>query len=117
MEGRLQPTIPAPSLRSIPFRKTAQISLVLTIPSSKKGPLLVRDVVNQAECEMGAGGRHVLVLELQSVFGGNLFEVGQFLYRNDVFMMMLAGEPAHAHKFLDKLVEIHLFVISYINCI
>ena len=42
------------------------------------------------------------------LFGGNLFEVGQFLYRNDVFMMLLAGEPAHAHEFLDKLTEIHL---------
>jgi uroporphyrinogen decarboxylase len=42
------------------------------------------------------------------LFGGNLFEVGQFLYRNDVFMMLLAGEPDHARKFLDKLMEIHL---------
>lgn len=42
------------------------------------------------------------------LFGGNLFEVGQFLYRNDQFMMLLAAEPQHAHRFLDKLVEIHL---------
>jgi uroporphyrinogen decarboxylase len=42
------------------------------------------------------------------LFGGNLFELGQFLYRNDLFMMLLAGEPKHAHRFLDKLVEIHL---------
>jgi uroporphyrinogen decarboxylase len=42
------------------------------------------------------------------LFGGNLFEIGQFLYRNDKFMMMLAAEPQHAHRFLDKLVEIHL---------
>jgi uroporphyrinogen decarboxylase len=42
------------------------------------------------------------------LFGGNLFEVGQFLYRNDRFMMLLAGEPRRAHQFLDKLVEIHL---------
>jgi uroporphyrinogen decarboxylase len=42
------------------------------------------------------------------LFGGNLFEIGQFLYRNDQFMMLLAGEPQHAHLFLDKLVEIHL---------
>ena len=42
------------------------------------------------------------------LFGGNLFEVGQFLYRNDVFMLLLAGEPARAHKFLDRLMEIHL---------
>ena len=42
------------------------------------------------------------------LFGGNLFEIGQFLYRNDQFFMLLAGEPKRAHRFLDKLVEIHL---------
>ena len=42
------------------------------------------------------------------LFGGNLFEIGQFLYRNDQFMMLLAGEAQRAHRFLDKLVEIHL---------
>jgi uroporphyrinogen decarboxylase len=42
------------------------------------------------------------------LFGGNLFEIAQFLYRNDRFMMMLAAEPKHAHRFLDKLVEVHL---------
>ena len=41
-------------------------------------------------------------------FGGNLLETGQFLYRNDNFYMLLAGEPKKAHKFLDDLVEIHL---------
>ncbi|MHC4640638.1 MAG: uroporphyrinogen decarboxylase family protein [Planctomycetota bacterium] len=42
------------------------------------------------------------------LFGGNLFEIGHFLYRNDKFMMLLAAEPKQAHRFLDKLVEIHL---------
>ncbi|MHC4643665.1 MAG: uroporphyrinogen decarboxylase family protein [Planctomycetota bacterium] len=42
------------------------------------------------------------------LFGGNLFEIGHFLYRNYQFMMLLAAEPKHAHDFLDKLVEIHL---------
>jgi len=42
------------------------------------------------------------------LFGGNLFEIGNFLYRNDRFMMLLAGEPRRAHRFLDRLVEIHL---------
>jgi len=42
------------------------------------------------------------------LFGGNLFEIGNFLYRNDQFMMILAGEPKRAHRFLDKLVEIHM---------
>jgi uroporphyrinogen decarboxylase len=42
------------------------------------------------------------------LFGGNLFEIGQFLYRNDQFFMLLAGEPKRAHRFLDKLVDVHL---------
>jgi uroporphyrinogen decarboxylase len=42
------------------------------------------------------------------LFGGNLLEFGQFLYRNDNFFMLLAGEPERAHRFLDKLVEMHL---------
>jgi uroporphyrinogen decarboxylase len=42
------------------------------------------------------------------LFGGNLLETGQMFYRNDNFLMMLAGEPARAHRFLDRLVEFHL---------
>jgi uroporphyrinogen decarboxylase len=42
------------------------------------------------------------------LFGGNLFEMGQFFYRADNFFMLLAAEPKKAHRFLDQLVEIHL---------
>ena len=42
------------------------------------------------------------------LFGGNLLELGQFLYRNDNFFMLLAGEPAKAHAFLDEAVENYL---------
>jgi uroporphyrinogen decarboxylase len=42
------------------------------------------------------------------LFGGNLLELGQWFYRNDNFLMLLAGEPERAHRFLDKLMEIHL---------
>ena len=42
------------------------------------------------------------------LFGGNLLESGQFLYRNDNFLMLLAGDPGAAHDFLDHLVDIHL---------
>ncbi len=45
---------------------------------------------------------------IQGLFGGNLLEFGQFLYRNDNFFLLLAGEPKKAHAFLDKMVEIHL---------
>jgi len=43
-----------------------------------------------------------------ALFGGNLLEIGQFLYRNDKFLMLLAGDPPRAHEFLDRLVEVHL---------
>lgn len=43
-----------------------------------------------------------------ALFGGNLLEMGQFFYRNDNFLLLLAADPAQAHRFLDKVVEIHL---------
>lgn len=42
------------------------------------------------------------------LFGGNLLEIGQFLFRIDNFLALLAGEPTRAHRFLDRLVEMHL---------
>jgi uroporphyrinogen decarboxylase len=41
-------------------------------------------------------------------FGGNLLEMGQWLYRMDRFLMLLAGDPERAHAFLDRLVAVHL---------
>ena len=42
------------------------------------------------------------------LFGGNLLESGQMLFRNDKFLMNLALDPIGVHDFLDRLVEIHL---------
>jgi uroporphyrinogen decarboxylase len=42
------------------------------------------------------------------LFGGNTLEMGQFLWRNDRFLMLLAEDPDKVHAFLDKLVELHL---------
>jgi len=42
------------------------------------------------------------------LFGGNLLEMGQFLYRNDRFLLLLASDPKRVHSFLDRIVEIHL---------
>jgi len=42
------------------------------------------------------------------LFGGNFLELGQWLYRNDNFYVLLAAEPKKAHEFLDKLLEVHL---------
>jgi uroporphyrinogen decarboxylase len=43
-----------------------------------------------------------------ALFGGNLLEMGQFLYRMDNFMAMLGEAPERVHAFLDKITEIHL---------
>jgi uroporphyrinogen decarboxylase len=42
------------------------------------------------------------------LFGGNLLETGQFLYRIDQFLMLLAGNPERARDFLDRIVALHL---------
>jgi uroporphyrinogen decarboxylase len=52
--------------------------------------------------------RHRTDRAIIGLFGGNLLETGQFLFRIDRFLMLLAENPAHAHAFLDRLVEIHL---------
>ena len=36
---------------------------------------------------------------LSALFGGNLLEMGQFYYRMDNFLMMLAGEPERSTGF------------------
>jgi len=42
------------------------------------------------------------------VFGCNLLEWGQFLYRNDNFLALLAAEPDRAHDLLERLTELHM---------
>jgi uroporphyrinogen decarboxylase len=65
--------------------------------------------VNHAQLrEGGKRLRQKTDMAIVGLFGGNLLEAGQFLYRNDNFFMLLAAEPEKAHKFLDDLVEIHL---------
>jgi uroporphyrinogen decarboxylase len=65
-------------------------------------------VDNKRLCEGAKSLRGKTNRAIIGLFGGNLFEIGSFLYRNDQFMMILAAEPKRAHRFLDKLVEIHL---------
>jgi len=74
-----------------------------TAIASPPGPIDSKQLSEGAK-RLRAGTDRAII----GLFGGNLFEVGQFLYRNDQFMMLLAAEPQHAHRFLDKLVEIHL---------
>jgi len=67
------------------------------------GPDGARAFVEGAKALRASTERAILAL-----FGGNLLEVGQFMYRNDNFFMLLAGEPERAHDFLEHVVEHHL---------
>ncbi|HEX9007585.1 MAG TPA: uroporphyrinogen decarboxylase family protein, partial [Bacteroidota bacterium] len=88
--------------------REAQQECMWTTMDSPPGPLT-----------SGPGGRERLIagarrLRAQTdravigLFGGNLLEMGQFLYRNDNFFMLMAGDPEATHDFLDHLVEVHL---------
>jgi len=45
---------------------------------------------------------------IYGTFGGNLVEIGEFLFRIDNFLFKLLDDPARIHSFLDRLTELHL---------
>lgn len=76
--------------------------------ASPPGPLITgpdgeRHLIEGARALRESTDRAILGL-----FGGNLLELGQFMYRNDKFLMMLVLDPPKVHAFLDRLVEMHL---------
>jgi uroporphyrinogen decarboxylase len=72
------------------------------------GPLVKGQFGEQAMIEGARRLRESTDRAILALFGGNLLEFGQFLYRNDKFLMMLAGAPDRVHEFLDRITEIHL---------
>ncbi len=72
------------------------------------GPLVAGQFGDEAMVEGARKLRDRTDRAILALFGGNLLEFGQFLYRIDNFMLLLAGEPKRAHEFLDLLVEMHL---------
>jgi uroporphyrinogen decarboxylase len=76
--------------------------------ASPPGPLVQGPGGNQALAEGARRLRANTDRAIIGLFGGNLLEMGQFLYRNDKFLMLLASEPKRVHEFLDRVVEIHL---------
>ena len=79
-----------------------------TAVASPPGPLIEGPEGQQKLIEGARRLRQQTDKAIIGLFGGNLLEIGQFLYRNDNFLMLLAGEPDRAHDFLEKLVSIHL---------
>jgi uroporphyrinogen decarboxylase len=42
------------------------------------------------------------------LFGGSMFEIPQFLCRNDNFLVLMAAQPKSVHRLLEALVQVHL---------
>ncbi len=76
--------------------------------ASPPGPIADGPDGTRAFIEGAKGLRAGTDRAILALFGGNLLEVGQFMYRNDNFFMLLAGEPERAHDFLEHVVEYHL---------
>jgi uroporphyrinogen decarboxylase len=74
-----------------------------SVVSSPPGPVSDDELREGSRRLRASSDRAILGL-----FGGNLLEIGQMLFRNDEFLILLAAEPDRAHQFLDHLVEYHL---------
>ena len=72
------------------------------------GPLVAGEFGDRAMVEGARALRQRTDRAIIALFGGNLLEIGQFLYRNDKFYMLLAADPDRAHEFLERLTELHL---------
>ena len=83
-----------------------------TAVASPPGPLVDGP---QGRALLAAGARRLRAESDRAIiglFGGNLLETGQFLFRNDGFFMLLAAEPDAAHAFLDDLVDLHMAALE-----
>src|SRR5208283_3569292 len=89
------PFIDGDDLAGIPraFEESMWTSGVLSAPPGPAGagPDGPRRLAEGARRLRASTDRAIIGL-----FGGNLLEAGQFLYRNDNFFLLLAGEPDRA---------------------
>jgi uroporphyrinogen decarboxylase len=76
--------------------------------ASPPGPLTAGDEGQKYLQERAIWLRNYTDRAIIGLFGGNLLETGQMLYRNDQFLLNLAMDPPGVHNFLDRLTEIHL---------
>jgi uroporphyrinogen decarboxylase len=78
------------------------------VVTSPPGPLATGPERKEILAEGARRLRESTTRAIVGLFGGNLLEMGQFLYRNDNFFLLMAENPAATHDFLDNLVEMHL---------
>lgn len=86
----------------------AQAEAMWTAVASPPGPLVEGPSGDALFREGAKKLRGMTQRAILGLFGGNLLEMGQFLYRNDGFLLLLAENPDRAHAFLDRIVEMHM---------
>ncbi len=86
----------------------AQSEAMWTAVASPPGPLVTGPSGDEIYRRGAENLRKQTERATLGLFGGNLLEMGQFLYRNDGFLLLLAEDPSRAHAFLDRVVEAHL---------
>jgi len=101
------PFLQSENLEDIPgaFEECLWLSSSAAAPP---GPALSGPAGSRLLAEGASRLRHSSQRAIVALFGGSIFETGQFLYRNDNFFVLLASEPTRAEAFLDALVEIHM---------
>ncbi len=98
----------APEDRDLDHIEEAMHESMWTAIASPPGPL-VDGPLGAERLAQGARKLHESTdRAILGLFGGNLLEMGQMLFRNDIFFLLLAGEPETAHEFLDRLVDLYL---------
>ncbi len=77
--------------------------------ASPPGPVSARTEEGARYLTQGAKRlREMTNRAIVGLFGGNLFELGQWLFGMEGFYVLLAGEPALMHDYLDRITQIHL---------
>jgi uroporphyrinogen decarboxylase len=88
--------------------RDAMAECLWTAVGSPPGPLAAGEAGLRLLREGARALRRGSERAVLGLFGGNLVEMGQFLFGMDRFLYMLAAEPRTVHRFLDRVLEIHL---------
>jgi len=68
--------------------------------------------------EIAAKSRAGTDRAIYGIFGGNIVETGQFMFRMDNFLFDLAANPERIHNFLDAVMERHMANLeAYLDCV
>ncbi|MBD3306771.1 methyltransferase, partial [candidate division KSB3 bacterium] len=79
-------------------------SIMWAVPTPPNLAEIEKDALIEGAKKLRASTDRAII----GLFGGNMFEIPQFLFRIDNFLMLMASEPKTVHRLLDALVEVHL---------